>query len=190
MQINKSLIQSCISQNREAQKQLYRLLLPYLRAIASRYLRDTSYIKDVLQESYIKIFKSIDKYDFNKAPFQQWAAKITINSCINYNKRVIGTPNEKLVVEKHETGMMPTVIQNWSDENLLLVLKQMPAGYFEVFNLFIIDGYTHEEIAKILGISEALSRKRLSRARKWLKKNFQANHEKIEQFKFSSFPLN
>ncbi|MFK8102968.1 MAG: RNA polymerase sigma factor [Saprospiraceae bacterium] len=172
MEIDYDLIKSCIAQERKAQKQLYELLLPYLRAVAHRYLRDTSYVKDVLQESFVKVFRSIEKYDPKQAPLKQWAAKITINNCFNYNKRVIGIPKEEFVIDSHETPVLPTDLQNWTDDYLLLILKQMPEGYFEVFNLFIIDGYAHEEIALMLDIKEALSRKRLSRAKVWLKKNY------------------
>lgn len=172
MQIDNSLIKACVSQNRKAQKQLYESLLPYLRAIACRYLKDTSYVKDVLQESFVKIFKSMDQYDFNKAPLKHWAARITINHCLNYNKRVIGAPKEEFTVASHDAAMIPAAEQGWTDEKLLFLLKKMPEGYFEVFNLFVIDGYSHQEIADLLGVHEALSRKRLSRAKNWLKTNF------------------
>lgn len=177
MQINLNLIQSCKSQNRLAQKQLYQLLLPYLRAVASRYLRDTSFVKDVLQESFVKIFRYIDRYDPNKAPFDKWAAKIVVNDSLNYNKRVIGTPNEEFDTTKHDIICLPQVMKNLSDEHLLFILKQMPKNYFEVFNLFVIDGYKHDEIAEMLDIAEALSRKRLSRAREWLKKTFRDKNQ-------------
>jgi len=171
MHITDDLIKSCSTQNRAAQKQLYELLLPYLRAVASRYLRDTSYVKDVLQESFVKIFKHIDSYDSNKAPLNKWAAKIVINHSLNYNKRVIRSSNEALDVE-HDIICLPQVVKDLSEEHLLFILKQMPITYFEVFNLFAIEGYKHEEIAEILKVSESLSRKRLSRARTWIKKNF------------------
>jgi len=129
-------------------------------------------VKDVLQESFVKIFKHIDRYDPNKAPLNKWAAKIVVNDCFNYNKRVIGIPNEEFDTTQHEIVCLPQVMKDLSNEHLLFILKQMPNGYFEVFNLFVIDGYKHEEIAKMLGITEALSRKRLSRARDWLKKTF------------------
>lgn len=172
MQITDDLIKSCRTQNRVAQKQLYELLLPYLRAVASRYLRDTSYTKDVLQESFVKIFKHLDRYDSQKAPLQKWAARIVVNDCLNYNKRVIGIPNEEFDTTQHEIVCLPQVMKDLSDEHLLLILKKMPNGYFEVFNLFVIDDYKHEEIAQMLDITPALSRKRLSRARNWLKKIF------------------
>lgn len=190
MQISDKLIKSCAAQNRKAQKQLYDLLLPYLRAVANRYLRDTSFVKDVLQESFIKIFKNLDSYDFNKAPIKQWAARITINCSINYNKRVIGIPKEEFVVEKHQTEAASVTLQSLTDEDLLRILKKMPAGFFEIFNLYVIDNYTHAEIAKMLNINESLSRQRLSRAKSWLKKKFNEKNDWLARFSPSWINLN
>lgn len=170
MAINQSLIQSCKEHNRDGQKQLYLVLLPYLRAVANRYLRDTSYGKDVLQESFVKIFKSIDKYDPDKAPIKNWAARIVINTSLNYNERIIGDFTEELIVNYHEQAVEQEVLEETSNADLMRLLKKMPTTYFEVFNLFVIDGYSHKEITEILGINEALSRKKLSRARSWLRK--------------------
>ncbi len=166
MQITKSLIQSCANQNRAAQKELYLLLLPYLRAVATRYLKDTSYTKDVLQESFVKLFNNIKKYDPNKAPLKNWAARMVINTSINYNDRVSIDNTEELIIEIHETPT--TEVVDLSDSELMCLLKQMPSGYFEVFNLSVIDGYSHKEISLVLGIAEALSRKKLSRAKSWI----------------------
>ena len=179
MQNVDEIIKACKSQDKSAQKQLYQLLLPYLRAIAFRYLRDTSFLKDALQESFVKVFLGIDAYDAKKAAIKHWAARITINVCINYNQRVIGTPNEELVPLKHEKGVDPMVYQEISDEYFLKILKAMPENYAEVFNLFVIDDFDHRQIAELLGISEELSRKRLSRARSWLKKTFANDYHNL-----------
>lgn len=184
MTINEKLIKACRSQDRMAQKQLYELLLPYLRAVANRYLRDTSYTKDVLQESFVKIFRSLDKYDFQKAPIKKWAAKVVVNTSINFNNRVIKYAIIEFDTAQHDVDFIPIVANQLTNEHLLKILKQLPKGYFEVFNLFVIDEYKHEEIAKILGISEVLSRKRLSRAKEWLKKNINEKTLWKSQIKF------
>ncbi len=171
MQISNDLIKACMNQERKAQKQLYDLLLPYLRAVADRYLRDSSFCKDALQESFIKIFKSIAQYNPQIAPFHQWAVKIVVNTCFNFNQRIITKTHEELNPIQHDIPIAPETIKDLSDEYLLWILKQMPNDFFEVFNLFVIDEYSHEEIAEILNINEALSRKRLSRAKQWLKEN-------------------
>lgn len=169
MQISSDLIKACISQERKAQKQLYELLLPYLRAVAQRYLRDSSYVKDALQESFIKIFKNINSYKPAVAPFHQWAAKVVINTCLNVNQRISAKTHDELTTVHNDIPITPQTIHIIADDYLLLLLKQMPNDYFEVFNLFVIDEYSHQEIADILNINEALSRKRLSRAKEWLK---------------------
>lgn len=170
MEIDRTLVQACIKQNRGAQKQLYLTLLPYLRAVVRRYLRNGAFEKDVLQEGFVKLFRSMDKYDFDKAPLKSWAARIFINTAINYNERVIGKPKEEFVNEKHEMPVVDISFETAiTDERLLHILKKMPDGYFEIFNLFVIDGYDHREISEMLNISEVVSRKKLSRAKNWLR---------------------
>jgi len=171
MQIGADLIKSCISQNRQSQKQLYLLLLPYLRAVVNRYLRDTSYSKDVLQESFVKIFSNLESYDLDKAPLKSWSARIAINHCLNYNSRVIGIPKEEFSLDKHQP-IVKSISEDLTQDDMLNALKQMPLGYFEVFNLYVIDGYSHDEISSMLNINTTLSRKRLSRAKAWVKNKF------------------
>lgn len=170
MEIKDCLVQACIAQDRKAQKELYLILLPYLRAVAHRYLKNASYVKDVLQESFVKIFQRIETFKTSKGALKSWAARIVINTSINYNERVIGESACELR-EDYGTIVLENKGQRLSRQKLMSMLKQMPKGYFEVFNLFVIDGYNHQEITNILGISEALSRKKLSRARNWLKKS-------------------
>ena len=172
MDIDKNIIKSCVAQNRSAQKQMYLLLLPYLRAVSARYLKDSSYVKDVLQESFVKIFKHLEDFDSNKGSLKSWSARIVINNCYNFNERIIGDSFQEFDSLEHNMICFPELLEDISDEQILSLLKQMPIGYYEVFNLFMIEGYSHEEIAKILEISEALSRKRMSRARSWVKKTF------------------
>lgn len=177
MEIDSKLIEACLSNKRESQKQLYTLLLPYLRAITKRYIRNQCFVKDVLQESFIKIFNKLETYDHNKATLKTWAAKIAINESLNYNKRKIGAPKEEIGEEAHTIFVYPKIVAELSNQDLLSILKQMPTGYFEVFNLSVIDGYKHEEIAEMLNISTASSRKKLSRSKDWLKKKFPNLHE-------------
>ena len=156
------------------QKQLYLLLLPYLRAIANRYLRDTSYTKDVLQESFIKIFGNLKDYDEKKAPIKSWAARIVINQSLNYNTRIIKEINTTIEDAQNVMVILPSALTDLSEKHLLHVLKKMPEDYFVVFNLFVIEEYHHDEIASFLNIKESLSRKRLSRARSWIKNNIRS----------------
>ncbi len=173
MHIEEALIHSCKKNDSNAQRRLYTMLLPYLRAIVNRYLRDTSYEKDALQESFVKIFKTIEGYEEQKGAFKSWAARITINTCLNLNKRLIGQPTEALESAEYSQPTESKVQYEDRKGVLFKFLKDMPPDYSAVFNLFVIDGYDHQEIAEILSIEPALSRKRLSRARVWLRWNEQ-----------------
>ena len=90
---------------------------------------------------------------------------------------------EELKIDIHDTKVTPDIFENISNEEMLVWLKKMPQNYFEVFNMFVIDELSHDEIAKFLNINSSLSRKRLSRAREWLKKRLHTDNE--IQFKFS-----
>ncbi len=116
---------------------------------------------------------------------KKWAISIAVNTSINYNQRVIKQSNEEFDADIHVKHLSSNNFKDTTDEKLLGIIKTLPEAYFAVFNLYVIDGYSHDEIANILGISPALSRKKLSRARTWLKKT-------IVQSKYNSsdsYPL-
>lgn len=167
--IDQSVIDACIRKERRGQKTLYSILLPMLKPIASRYLRNNQYILDVLQESFVRIFRNIDQYEHTKGSLSSWASKIVINTSLNYNSRIIGINTYELENGQAISHEPVAIEKSHSMKDLKQVLQAMPKGYYNVFNLYIIDGYDHEEIAQILNISSDLSRKKLSRARNWIK---------------------
>lgn len=169
IEFNQDIINACRRKERSAQQKVYQQLLPYLKPIATRYLRNNQYVMDVLQESFVKIFMDFHQFDAAKANLFTWSRKIVINRCINYNNRIIGIRNlniEKIEISETIDFDNPKTFDKKTLESILL---KMPKNYFEVFNLYVIDGYDHHEIAEILDISPALSRKKLSRARQWFK---------------------
>ena len=167
MEISKSCIEGCLRGDNSAQRELYDQLLPYLNALCGRYLYDTSVRQDVLQESFVVIFKKMSLFNPQKGAFHSWASRIAINNCLKQNKN--GGRFFQLQLDKHEESVDPKVMNQLSNEELIRFLKTMPKKYYEVFVLFVIDDFSHEEIGKTLGIKVSLSRKRLSRARVWLK---------------------
>lgn len=168
--IDPRLIVDCIANQRAAQRELYDRCLPYLGLIARRYLRDEAEIKDALQDSFIAIFQKLPQFDASKASFKTWATRVVINNCLKRNARNKKTTTVELLPDAHAPSLSPEVLTTLSDKELTDWLRQMPPEYYEVFNLNIIEGFSHAEIADLLGIEVALSRQRLSRARKWLAK--------------------
>ena len=168
MLITNELLRKCKLKEGLAQKQLYGLLLPYLNVVCNRYLNNSTDVKDTLQETFINIFLNIDKYDSSRGQFKTWAVKICINCCLKCNHKVVKLNTKQFILEQHNRSINPEILAKLSDEDLLIFLKKMPQACFEVFNLHVIDGFSHKEIASLLKIKESLSRKRLSRAREWL----------------------
>jgi len=168
MNVSKELILKVKEKDRVAQQQLYRILLPYLNTICRRYLINPSDINDTLQETFIKIFSKLDQFDPSRGQFKTWVVKITVNSALKYNEKMYRLEVKELTDEYTLQITDPEVLKKLSDDDLLKFFKTMPKNYFEVFNLHVIDDFSHKEIGEILGIAESLSRKRLSRARHWL----------------------
>ncbi|MFK7775255.1 MAG: RNA polymerase sigma factor [Saprospiraceae bacterium] len=170
----KLLITKCKNDNRRAQYELFDLFLPYVNVVVRRYLFDQNNVKDVVQEVFITVFKSIKtSYDPTKGAFKPWLRTITINRCIKQNKN--NKVFEDLEVVEKTASVEPVVFSNFNQEELLKYLQHMPENYKVVFNMSVIDDYSHSEIATILGISEISSRKKLSRARNWLNQRIQTS---------------
>lgn len=172
MQISPDIIKACQKGNPTQQKELYLILLPYLRAVCSRYIRNNDAIKDVLQEAFIFIFNNIHTFDANKGLFHKWATRITINATLNYNKKVFKLTTDEFVLTVHDLPDLEGNVSKLLDDELLQILKKMPRDFYDIFNLSVIECYSHKEIGELLNIRESLSRKRLSRAKDWLKKTF------------------
>lgn len=177
------IIKGCLAGEEEQQKKLYYSLLPYLRGVARRYIFNSSYEKDVMQETFVKIFNNLDSVDLAKGTFKSWCAKTCANTSINFNKRLGYLSRFESEIELDAISNIIPVksesLEAFSEQELILFLKKMPREYYEVFSLFVVDDFKHPEIANLLNISPDLSRKRLSRARQWINK--MTTQKKIDQ---------
>ncbi len=167
MQIEKKLIDSCIKNERKAQKKLYEKFAPVLLGLCCRYTRDRSEAEDVLQEAFIKIYKNLNQFA-NKGSFEGWLKRIAVNTAITHYKQ-----NQKHAYQEDITEIKENRISNneyidceFTREELMGVIKSLPAGYQMVFNLYAIEGYKHKEIAEMLKIDISTSKSQFSRAKK------------------------
>ena len=178
------LIQRCLKGERKAQRELYDLTLPYLRAIVQRHLYNNQEWNDVLQEIYLRIFRNLSAFDSEKGTFLNWSSRIAINTSITYGLKAASQETTVLVVDQHESAVKPIAINNLTVEQILQEMSKMPNEFYRVFMLVSIEGFTHIEAAELLGISRDLSRQRLSRAKLWIKKHLLAvelNEQNIRQ---------
>ena len=167
---NSSLVRGCLDGDSAAQRKLFDQLLPYLKSAVRRYIWSEADVQDVLQETFIRIFRHLHKYDRTKGQVQTWATKIAINAAITFGtKKVKDMARERVYVpEVHQ----PEVLAKLDAEGLLERLKALPRDQYDVLILHAVDGYSHDEIAAMLKITSITSRKRLSRAKQWILSRF------------------
>jgi len=123
--------------------------------------------EDILQDAFIKVFDNIGRFEF-KGSFEGWIRRIVINTALkNYSKKSF--KQEQIGLENQpELPLDPEIYSNLEEEELLRLINRLPDGYRLVFNLYAVEGYSHKEIADLLGIQESTSRSQLVKARKML----------------------
>ena len=158
------LINGCIEGNRRMQEELYRRFSPRMYAVCLRYATSSEEAEDILQEGFIKIFKKLDSYR-GEGSFEGWIRRIFVNTAIeHFRRRRYLQP----VTEKEENtveGKYLSVLDNLAEKDILELIRQLSPGYRTVFNMYVVEGYTHKEIGDMLGISEGTSKSQLSRAK-------------------------
>lgn len=165
------LISGCKEGNRKVQKALYDKFAGTMFAICLRYCHDRDNALDVLQDGFIKVFSRIGTFH-GTGSFEGWMKKIFIHSAINHYHKVRHL--SELIIQQeeiHDTGSDQTdIISKMSEREILKLISTLPDGYRMVFNLYVIEGYDHEKIAVMLGITAGTSRSQLVKARKTLQK--------------------
>lgn len=162
------LIDGCIKQNRQCQKELYKLYYSYAMAICLRYANDRDEAAGIMNQGFFKIFKYLKNYDGNR-PFKIWLGKIMTNTAIDHYR---ASARMAVVEELDNAGHVidvDTADKRLHYNDLLGMIQRLPRAYRLVFNLFAIEGYTHEEIADMLDISTGASKSNLHKARQKLK---------------------
>lgn len=161
------LLEECIEKKPKAQKQLFDLLAPRMYSICLRYSKDEDEAKDVLQEGFIKMFNNLERFQ-HKGSFEGWIKRIFINTSIEFYRK---NKKESIVDSIDQIGDRPIeshTLSSLKAADLMKLVNRLPTGYKTVFNLFAIEGFSHDEISKMLGISENTSKSQLHKARLYL----------------------
>lgn len=162
------LLEGCKAGDRKMQEMLYRQTSSKLLAVCMRYARDRMEAEDVLQLGYIRIFQKIKEYR-GDGSFEGWMRKVMVNCAIESYRRNLRTLNIVPIEEGYEQPSAGFDFSRLGMQDLLALIQKLADGYRIVFNMYIIEGYSHKEIAATLGISEGASKSQLSRARAILK---------------------
>ena len=170
------LIKKCINQDAKAQSQLYKQYASKLFSLCLKYSKNYAEAEDNLHDAFITVFSKIDQYK-NKGSFEGWLKRIAINTSLQRYRENVG------VFDIVNEGNIEDVTVDINDEDvnidfLLQIIQELPDRYRLVFNLYVLDGYSHVEISELINISAGTSKSNLARARMILK-------EKIEDYKAS-----
>jgi len=168
------LIKEVLAGNARAQKVFYQRFAPKMYGVALRYARDKDEANDMLQEGFVKVFSKLEFYR-GDGSLEGWIRRTIVNTAINFYKKNLKYRSSSdmdtvLIFEKSHDA---SPIEQMSAGELLQEIKGLPAGYKTVFNLYVIEGYSHKEIADMLDVSENTSKSQLSRARTYLQKRIQ-----------------
>jgi len=158
------LIKGCIEGNRRSQEELYKRFSSKMYAVCMRYAGNSDDAQDMLQDGFVKVFKNLEKFR-GEGSFEGWVRRIFVNTAIEHLRRKtqlvsIGEKEERTIPQNEKTA-----IDSLAEKDILALIQQLSPGYRTVFNMYVIEGYTHKDIGEILGISEGTSKSQLARAR-------------------------
>ena len=175
------ILQRCLKNDRKSQKALYMMFYAYGMSIGLRYAGSRDAAVEILNIAFMKIFRNLKKFDLSK-PFKPWFRKILVNTAItHYKKEARNFKHSDLDSAGHiEAG--EEILSGISYQEIINLIHQLSPAYRTVFNLYVIEGYKHEEIAEMLGISIGASKSNLSRAkdhlRRLLRELFEQDYER------------
>lgn len=174
------LIEACVKGDRQAQHQLYSIFSKRMYVVCLRYTKSQQEAEDILQDSFIKVFKYLSGYR-GDCKLDFWIKRIVVNTALNSKrKKLYMYPMVDIEDVKNHQGHDKT-LSNFRVEELVEMIRQLPTGCRTVFNLFAIEGYSHKEIAEMLEVSEGTSKSQFARARKLLQEKI-AKEEKAERY--------
>lgn len=165
---NKLLV-LCKQGDRLACKQLFEIHSRKMMALCYRFARDRNEAEDILQEGFVRVFNKLDLYK-GTGSLEAWIKRVMINTALKYREKNITKHHYTEIDNVHIFDASPTVLEELSKEEILKLVQELPDGYRAVFNLYVIEGYSHRDIGEMLKIGESTSRSQLVKARTLLKK--------------------
>ncbi|MEY4603581.1 MAG: hypothetical protein RIT43_873 [Bacteroidota bacterium] len=167
-----ALIKDCLSGNVRAQKTLFDRFAPKMLGVCMRYCKSKEQAEDVLQDGFVKVFLKLSEFK-NEGSFEGWIRKIMVNTSLDSLRKEMKISADVDLEFAANQSESESVVAELSAAEIVQLISAMPDGYRVVFNLFAIEGYSHQEIADTLGITESTSKSQYSRARAYLRKKLE-----------------
>jgi RNA polymerase sigma factor (sigma-70 family) len=165
------LIKACIKEDAASQKEVFDRFSGRMLTVCLRYARSSADAEDILQDAFIKVFDKMHQFKF-EGSFEGWIRRIVVNTALKkyslrrYEKEVVGYE----IKDKDESSIEASAYTDLTAKELMDLINALPSGYKLIFNLYVIEGYQHDEIAEMLGIQPGTSRSQLVKARNMLQK--------------------
>ena len=166
------LIHGSIQGNSKMQKLLYHQFSAKMYGVCLRYANNSDDAQDLLQEGFIKVYRNLEKFR-KEGSFEGWVRRVFVNTAIEHYRRKI---NLNTISEKEERTIEDgawNVLDHLAEKDIIQLVQELSPGYRSVFNMYVIEGYSHKEIGNILEISEGTSKSQLARAKAILQKKVQ-----------------
>ena len=177
------IIEACVKGDRHAQRSLYEIFSKKMFVVCLRYTKSQQEAEDILQDSFIKVFKNLKGYR-GDSRLDYWIKRIVVNTALNsQRKKLYMYPMVDIEDVKNDFDLNKT-LGAFGLEELLNMIKELPTGCQAVFNMFAIEGFSHKEIAKMLEVSEGTSKSQFSRARKLLKEKIAKEDKAVRYEKY------
>jgi RNA polymerase sigma factor (sigma-70 family) len=161
------LLKGCLKDSRQSQKLLYEKFYGYGMSVCIRYAKDEDDAIEILNDCFLKVFNGLKKFDLSR-PFKPWFRRIIINEAINHFKKHEKHMKNEQIKGTEANSSIDDILSKIAYEEVVAMIQTLTTAYRTVFNLYVIDGYKHEEIANMLGISIGTSKSNLSKAREKL----------------------
>lgn len=160
------ILDQCVKDDRKAQRRLYEYYYPKMMGVCYRYTDNHDDAREIFNNSFFKVFKNLKKTSPPVDKLDAWIYRIIINTSIDHYRKTVRHRNEQDIDNYiHIAGEEENAIERMSAEEIMELVRQLTPAYRTVFNMYVIDGYNHREIAEQLGISEGTSKSNLSKAR-------------------------
>jgi len=164
------LIKGCIAGDKRMQEELYNRFAPKMYAVCLRYANNSNDAQDLLQEGFIKVYRNLHRFRA-EGSFEGWIRRVFINSSIEHFRKK--SAQLSTVSDKEENTIEDSdisALDSLAEKDIIRLVQELSPGYRTVFNLYVVEGYSHREIGELLGISEGTSKSQLARAKAILQK--------------------
>ncbi len=175
--ITEQLLKACRQHNRIAQKHLFEEYADAMMLLCRRYVKNAETAEEVMHNGFLNFFKSLSRFKYvNEQATIAWLRKILVNECLQLLRQKNSFLHVAEEIHDHNVVHEEDIISRLSAEEIFKWIMELPVGYRTVFNLYVLEGMTHKEIACLLHISEGTSKSQLSKARNMMQQLFTKNH--------------